>query len=441
MLNVLEFLLGVLFVILGIGLSIGLHEIGHLVPAKKFGARVSKYMIGFGPTLWSFKKGDTEYGIKLIPLGGYIAISGMLPPSKKSGNGSKVASSRFARFVQDARRNQAEADGSYDESKAFYRLSVWKRIVVMVGGPSMNLVLGLIFTSIAISGIGTFQAGTKIDRVFPCVQILETNATCAASDPVGPAAQAGLKPGDVITKVNGQSVTTFTAVQATLLGNAKPVAVTYLRAGETQTVVVKPVLVKRAAFDNLTGAQKLTKSGQPVLQTRGVLGIQLNVVRAPYGLDRSMAYSGMVLGQTAGLIIDLPQQLYSMTVNTFTGGPRSTSGPVSIVGISNIAGNVAQDNRIDLMGKLATGFMMLASLNFALFVFNLVPLLPLDGGHVLSAVYEGVKRGIFRVLRKPDPGPADTAMMVPFTMVMWFVLLAVSILVMVADFVNPVNLG
>ena len=438
-LYIVEFVLGVLFVILGIGVSIGLHEIGHLVPAKRFGARVSKYMVGFGPTVWSFRRGETEYGIKLIPLGGYIAISGMMPPGKQGAD--YQPKSRLARWVNSARRNQAETDGTYDASKAFYRLSIWKRVVVMVGGPTMNLILGLLFTAIAISGIGMFQAGTKVEHILSCVKVQDTQDTCTAADPISPARKAGLLPGDVITKVNGQSISTFTPVQDMLVGNAKPLQIEFRRGSSLHAVTVRPVLAVRAAYDKLTLAPKLTKSGAPITEKRGVLGIALNWTRAPYGLDRTWGYSALALGQTAGLIVDLPHQLYSLAVDTFSGAKRNATGPVSIVGISNIAGDVAANNQIDLMGKLSTGFMMLASLNFALFVFNLVPLLPLDGGHVLSALYEGVKRGIYRLARKPDPGPVDTAMAVPFTMVMWAVLMGVSLLVMFADFVNPIKLG
>jgi len=438
-LYIVEFVLGVLFVVVGIGVSIGLHEIGHLVPAKRFGARVSKYMIGFGPTIWSFRRGETEYGIKLIPLGGYIAISGMMPPAK---NGTDVQSkNRFVRWANSARRNQAQTDGSFDESKAFYRLSIWKRVVVMVGGPSMNLVLGLLFTAIAISGIGMFQAGTKVEHVMSCVKVQDTAAACTANDPISPARKAGLLPGDIITKVNGQSISTFTPVQDMLAGNAKPLTIEYRRGSVVHTATLKPVLALRPAYDKLTLAPKLSKSGKQLEEKRGVVGVALNWTRAPYGLDRTWGYSALALTQTAGLIVDLPHQLYSLAVDTFSGAKRNASGPVSIVGISNIAGDVAANNQIDLMGKLSTGFMMLASLNFALFVFNLVPLLPLDGGHVLSALYEGVKRGLYRLVRKPDPGPVDTAMAVPFTMAMWVVLMAVSLLVMVADFVNPIKLG
>jgi membrane-associated protease RseP (regulator of RpoE activity) len=435
--NLIEYILGIAFVLIGIGFSIGLHEIGHLVPAKLFGARVPKYMIGFGPTVFSFKRGETEYGVKALPLGGYISISGMMPPAKE---GAKPLS-WLGNFVASARRNQQEVDGEFDQRRAFYNLSVWKRVVVMTGGPLMNLLLGVVFTAIVVSGIGFFQQGNTIQQVIACVpQSLDAN--CQPGDAPSPAKAAGLKAGDKIVALNGQAISSFAPVTALLeKASAAPIRFTIERDSSKLNVRVTPVIALRPYLDASTGNAAVDSKGKLLLRKRALIGIQLESVRQTQSLGESFKYSGEIVTRTADMIISLPAQLVKTVSDTFSGHKRDGSGPVSVVGVANIAGGIAQNNQIDLTSKLASGFMMLASLNFGLFVFNLVPLLPLDGGHVLSALYDGLKRGIYRLLGKKDLGPLDTAKLVPFTMVMWVVLMALSLVIIVADFVNPVSLG
>ncbi|HET8779285.1 MAG TPA: site-2 protease family protein, partial [Agromyces sp.] len=159
--SVLAFILGVVIIALGLAVSIGLHEIGHLVPAKLFKVKVTQYMIGFGPTVWSKRKGETEYGVKAIPLGGYISMIGMFPPAK--GEQAKADSTGFFRgLVQDARDSSTESITDGDEHRAFYRLPVWKRIVVMLGGPLMNLVLAVVLFGVLLMGLGIAQPSTTI---------------------------------------------------------------------------------------------------------------------------------------------------------------------------------------------------------------------------------------------------------------------------------------
>lgn len=437
MINLIEYILGIVFVLVGIGFSIGLHEIGHLLPAKLFGARVPKYMIGFGPTLFSFRRGETEYGVKALPLGGYISISGMMPPAK---DGAKPLS-WLGNFVASARRNQQEVDGEFDQKRAFYNLSVWKRIVVMSGGPLMNLLLGFVFTAIVVSGIGFYEQGNKVVQVIACVpQVAEDR--CKATDAKSPALVAGLQAGDKIVAVNGKPATSFAPVAQILDTNIpKAIRLTVLRGGVNVELNVVPVVRARPYLDEKTGNAAVDSKGQVLLRERGLIGIQLNEVRQPQSLVESFNYSGQMVARTAEMIVNLPAQLVKTIGDTAAGQKRDGSGPVSVVGVANIAGGIAENNKLDLTSKLASGLMMLASLNFGLFVFNLVPLLPLDGGHVLSAVYDGIKRGTYKLWRRPDPGPLDTAKLVPFTMLMWVVLMALSLVIIVVDFINPVNLG
>ncbi|MEQ1736956.1 MAG: site-2 protease family protein, partial [Rhodoglobus sp.] len=117
--TVLLFVLGVLIILVGLALSIGLHEIGHLVPAKKFGVKVGQYMIGFGPTIWSRKFGETQYGFKAFPLGGYISMAGMFPPARKGGKPRTASTGFFDTLVQDARTSSADQIKPGDEDRVF----------------------------------------------------------------------------------------------------------------------------------------------------------------------------------------------------------------------------------------------------------------------------------------------------------------------------------
>lgn len=144
-------LIGILIMAVGIAVSIALHEIGHLVPAKLFNVRVNQYMIGFGKTLWSTKKGETEYGIKAIPLGGYVSMIGMLPPNKPGQEPSKARRQYFQTVAHQARADAAAELTEHDTGRTFISLPVWKRIIIMLGGPFMNLVIALVVTAILVT--------------------------------------------------------------------------------------------------------------------------------------------------------------------------------------------------------------------------------------------------------------------------------------------------
>jgi membrane-associated protease RseP (regulator of RpoE activity) len=426
----LWYLAGIVFILLGIGFSIGLHELGHLVPAKLFGVKVTKYMIGFGPTLYSKQIGETEYGIKGIPLGGYIAMLGMYPPSKKE----ETKKGFFQDMITQARLAHSEHEGPGDANRKFYQLSVGKRIVVMLGGPFMNLVLGVLLTVIALSGFGIYQSSQTVQAVSIC---LEGKDECDLANRT-PAAIAGLEAKDKVLAVNGEEFTSWDRVREQL-ATGQVAEFLILRNGEELTIPLTATLQQRPSFDSF-GNPIRDESGEIIFTAQPFIGVVLEAERRPLGISDSLMASASNIYQIGQLILDLPVRVYEIAETTFTGSERDPNGPISIVGIGQIAGEVASSDQAGFVDKFATGIQILGSLNFALFVFNMIPLLPLDGGHVAGGIYESIKRSIFRLSGKKDPGPADTALLMPLTWGVFILLLGVSLVLIVADLVNPVSI-
>jgi membrane-associated protease RseP (regulator of RpoE activity) len=427
----LSYLAGILFIVLGIGVSIGIHEIGHLLPAKLFGVKVTKYMIGFGPTLYSKKVGETEYGLKAFPLGGYIAMLGMYPPARKP----ETKTGFFRDMISQARLAHSENETPLDADRKFYQLPVIKRMIIMLGGPVMNLFLGVLLTVIALSGFGIYQSSLKIEAVSVCLD--NKSVQCPVSEQT-PAQLAGLKAGDEVVSVAGNQATDWAQIRDLLM--ATPTAeFEILRDGKILKVTVTAVIQQRPQFDSL-GIPVLDEAGEIVSAPQPFLGVFLTPERKPVPLVQSLEASGSTIAQIGTLILRLPQEVVEVTAITFGGGERDPNGPISIVGIGQVAGEVAASDQAGLADKLATGIQILGSLNFALFVFNMVPLLPLDGGHVAGGIYESIKRGLYRIAGKKDPGPADTALLMPLTYFVFIALLVVSALLITADLVNPISL-
>ncbi|MEN2737937.1 M50 family metallopeptidase [Microbacterium sp. X-17] len=422
------FVIGVVVLVIGLAVSIALHELGHLVPAKLFGVRVGQYMIGFGPTLWSRRFGETEYGVKAIPLGGYISMAGMYPPSPKereraaqAGRTGRAGGGFFATMVQDARTANDETLEGADDARTFYRLPVWKRVVVMLGGPFMNLVFAIVLLTILFSGIGVQTATATVSSVSACVPSSTSATTCAAGDPAAPAQTAGIQPGDRIVSIDGQAVSTFTDVSAIIQRSAgQQLALVVERNGAQQTIVVTPAA-------RTTGGQQV-----------GFLGVTPTSAYVPQPIWSGAGAAFQNVGAVTGVIVRLPGLLYETATSLFTGAPRDPNGPLSLVGAGAIAGEVATSD-VPVLNRVGGMLGLLASLNIALFVFNLVPLLPLDGGHVVIALWDGIKRTWAKIFRRPPPKPIDATKLVPVTFVVVVVLIAMGALLALADIVNPVN--
>jgi membrane-associated protease RseP (regulator of RpoE activity) len=438
--TVLLYILGILVIVVGLALSIGLHEVGHLLPAKLFGVRVGQYMIGFGPTLWSRKYGETEYGFKAIPMGGYISMSGMYPPAKPGGKAREASTGFFQTLVQDARTASAETVLVAEEHRTFYQLPIFKRIIIMLGGPLMNLLIGLVLYAVLLCGFGIAQVSTTVGSVSACViSQSSTQTECEPNDPVAPGAAAGLEPGDRFVSINGTTISEWQQATAFIRDNpGEPLTVVVERDGENVTLTATPLLTERYVYND-SNEVVTDADGNTVTEDVGFLGIgaATETVRQP--VSSVLPAVGDNIAQVVHLIVNLPDRLVGIANAAFGTEERDPNGPVSVVGVGRMAGEIASIDTIPIVDRAAALLSLLASLNIALFVFNLIPLMPLDGGHVAGALWEGIRRFFAKLLGRPDPGPVDTAKVIPLTLVVVVLLGSMTLLLVYADIVKPIT--
>lgn len=430
-------ILGMIAVVTSVAASIALHELGHLIPAKRFGVRVSDYAIGFGPALYSRRFGETTFALRAIPLGGYIRMIGMYPPAAKPlGRGA------FSRLAEEARHESMSEVLPSDAGRTFYEQSIGKRAVIMFGGPTMNLLLAALVFGAALVGVGLPAATTSIDTVSPCrvstanpSGSAKADGTCAGAPSA--AARAGLRSGMTIIAVDGITVSDWQSLDDALAAAA--------RRGSAGKVTVRmpdrstktlPITFQLLTYD------RLDASGVPTGEQykRAVMGVLLQWRREHLPVSVVPRVMWTLTTASVRALGSFPEKIYVLGRTLIQGGQRDPNGPVSVVGATRIGGEIAASTA-DPWDKLVSLLMLIGSLNLFLFLFNLVPLLPLDGGQVAAGVWELVRNGARRLRGLHSGGPVDTACLLPLTYAMSTLLIGVGALVIWADIVKPITLG
>ncbi|MDH2393724.1 site-2 protease family protein [Streptomyces sp. HNM0663] len=432
--TILLTVIGIALFAVGLLFSIAWHELGHLSTAKLFGIRVPQYMVGFGPTLFSRRKGETEYGIKAIPMGGYIRMIGMFPPGD-DGKLEARSTSPWRGMIEDARTAAYEELQPGDEKRLFYTRKPWKRVIVMFAGPFMNLVLAVaIFMGVAMT-FGFATQTTEVAGVQKCVIAQsEERDTCAADDPVSPAHAAGLKEGDKIVAFDGAPVHDWDTLSSRIRDTIGPAAITVERDGRQQVLeatLLENLVAKKDADGEVV-------SGEFV--KAGYLGFAAKTEILPLTFTESFDRMGDMMENGVEAVVAIPSKVPDLWNAAFNDGERKDDSPVGVVGAARISGEVLNLD-VPAQNIVATFLMLLAGFNLSLFLFNMLPLLPLDGGHIAGALWESVRRQVARVFRRPDPGPFDVAKLMPVAYVVAGIFICFTLLVLVADIVNPVKIS
>ncbi|MGW5866784.1 M50 family metallopeptidase [Streptomyces sp. NPDC055239] len=430
----LMMILGIVVFAVGLLFSIAWHELGHLSTAKLFGIRVPQYMVGFGPTIFSRKKGDTEYGVKAIPLGGYIRMIGMFPPGP-DGRIEARSTSPWRGMIEDARSAAFEELKPGDESRLFYTRKPWKRVIVMFAGPFMNLILAVaIFLGVMMT-FGISTQTTSVGKVSDCViQQSENRAKCAKGDTVAPAKAAGLKLGDKIVAFQGKPVDDWSALQGKIRETIGPATITVERDGKQ--VDLHANLIKNQV--SKTDGEGGYVEGKYVYA--GFLGFTPATGIVQQGFGDSVSRMGDMMENGVESLVALPSKIPDLWDAAFGDGDRKQDSPMGVVGAARVGGEVftldiPPENQIAMMLFLVAGF------NLSLFLFNMLPLLPLDGGHIAGALWESLRRHAAKLLKRPDPGPFDVAKLMPVAYVVAGIFICFTILVLIADVVNPVRIS
>jgi membrane-associated protease RseP (regulator of RpoE activity) len=398
----MSFLLGVVIFVVAILISVILHEAGHFLTAKKFGMQATQFFIGFGPTLWSTMRGETEYGIKALPFGAFVRITGMT--------------------------NLDEVDPA-DEPRSMRNKPAWQRAIVMVAGSFMHFALAFVLLLALALGIGQVNESANtntIGGVSACVPVslkAYDQGSCAGSKQSSPAKAAGIKGGDTIIAVGGKPVHNWTqlgvAIRAHPVG--KPVPVTVLRNGKRITLDATPARIPGCKGSCLG-------IGEAVVFQRS----------SPVG---AVAFAGSAFGEvlvgSAEAFGKLPAALPDLFKKNRS---KTPAGDVSsVVGAADIAGQAVSTGggwRYSVSDLL----LIIISLNIFIGAFNLLPLLPLDGGHLAVIFYERIRAWLARLRGRPDPGLVDMQRLIPISAGVFVLLIGLGLLLMAADIFNPVHL-
>lgn len=393
----MSYAIGVIVFSVGLLVSIMLHEVGHFTTAKAFGMKASRFFVGFGPTLWSFRRGETEYGVKALPLGGFVKIDGM---------------------------TALEAIAPQDEDRAFYKQPAGKRLVVLCAGSFVHFVIAivLVFGVLAATGEDPIRSdGLQVATVSKCLTPSGTGP-CTARTPTAPA-YGLLRPGDVLLTINGQKVDASGQNFVRVLRNSpgKPVTLTLRRGGAVRSVTVTPARL------------------QVGHHVQGRIGVQTGAhaarVTVAGAFGRTFTVLGDFMSSTGSAIAGLPHEVAQI----LTGKQRSDTSAASIVDVARVSGQITSSGA-GFGAIVASLLLILAELNLFVGLSNLLPLLPFDGGHVAILGFEETRSRVYRLIGRRDPGRVDIMKVLPVTYAVFAVFVGLSLILLYAGITNPIRL-
>ena len=393
-------IIGVIAFVVALLLSVMIHEAGHYLTAKRFGMKVTEFFVGFGQKIWSTQRGETEFGVKAIPAGGYCRIAGMTPREELS---------------------EADAD------RAFVKAGVTQRLIVLGAGSFLHFVIGFVLLLTLFSAIGVTSLTNQVERVSDCIPQTATEVCSSKSTP-SPAKNAGILAGDQIISINGVEYTEWAqAVRVIRSSAGKQLDITVNRNGGLIDILVTP------AFRDLDG-EKI-----------GVLGVVNKVGTVTYAPIPAVIKAGSftleILQNSLTALISLPSKIPDLINQTFGNEERDPEGLVGVVGVARVSGETAETKALTGREKIATFVLIIASLNLFVGMFNLLPLLPLDGGHMAVAIADGVRNTRAKAKGLAKPAPFDVERLTPITMVVFILMASLSLLLLTADILNPVRLN
>lgn len=379
-----------LIFVFAIGFAIMLHEAGHFLTARMFGMKASEFFIGFGPRIWSFRRGETEYGIKAIPAGGYVRIVGM---------------------------NSHDAVDPEDRPRAFFNQPAWQRLVVLVAGSATHFVIAAVLLFVTLG----FFAVPQLSDGEPVV----TNEVGMVVEGA-PADEAGVLTGDMVLAVDGVDTPTFDAIVAQV--SARPgetVEVTVERDGRTLTRDV--AIAARNPAGESVGYLGVA-GGAVAFEEQSLPEAAAGVFVGEYSLPSLTAQS---LSGIAGIFT--PESLSNWLAQADTSNERTTDGPISLVGAAQVG------NELVRLGAVSSVLLLLAQLNIVLGALNMLPLPPLDGGHVaILAVEKGVNTVRGWRGRSTD-WELDPSVVTPVALAVILFLGIFGITALYIDIVNPAS--
>jgi membrane-associated protease RseP (regulator of RpoE activity) len=393
-------IIGVIAFVVALLLSVMIHEAGHYLTAKRFGMKVTEFFVGFGQKIWSTQRGETEFGVKAIPAGGYCRIAGMTPREELS---------------------EADAD------RAFVKAGVTQRLIVLGAGSFLHFVIGFVLLLTLFSAIGVTSLTNQVERVSDCIPQTATEVCSSKSTP-SPAKNAGILAGDQIISINGVEYTEWAqAVRVIRSSAGKQLDITVNRNGRLIDILVTP------AFRDLDG-EKI-----------GVIGVINKVGTVTYAPIPAVIKAGSftieILQNSLTALISLPSKIPDLINQTFGNEERDPEGLVGVVGVARVSGETAETKALTGREKIATFVLIIASLNLFVGMFNLLPLLPLDGGHMAVAIADGVRNTRAKAKGLAKPAPFDVERLTPITMVVFILMASLSLLLLTADILNPVRLN